>query len=146
MKINNWEKAAIGFVLCMVIVAIIVNIAPIINRKFTKAPLLNPPVMPKNFAIKGHLRLKKENLNYKVLVYNDINKQIKQVKADNGLDVKACTISNPKTKDLGELFDIVESCSVNACIINTKKREYVMLNRNENHILNELKKYSQKNI
>ncbi len=106
----------------------------------------------KRESIKFHkslkARLEKEKLGYKVITYRNWRDYDNTVE-ENNMDLyegdgSTCTMANPSSEELDSLRNTSKDCLEFACIIDMKKNKYVILSRNVDFIIDELKKYNKK--
>jgi len=106
----------------------------------------------KNEGAKFHKELQKklagENLNYDVVVYKNPQDYESDVESRNsGVyegDASKCLMENPSVQELDNLRKLSNDCLINACIIDMKKKEYIVLSRDTDYIIEQLKEHNQK--
>lgn len=70
---------------------------------------------------------------YKVITITNPQKTVQEVARKNSLNpeklTKGCKITNPNDEDIFKLTETTASCYSGACIINNKKKEYLLLSK-----------------
>lgn len=88
-------------------------------------------------------RLKKENIDFKVVPYHNFQQIKEKIIEEKGNTNEGCSMDNGLKEDLKTLVAKTEECLINICLINNPKGEFIMLNRhNMDYAINVLKKYS----
>ena len=93
-------------------------------------------------------RLEQENIDFKVVPYKNWQKYDDQIEIDNvavydGDDSK-CLMENPSVQELDSVRDISTDCLRNACIIDVEQNKYILISRNIDFIIEQLKEYNKK--
>lgn len=98
--------------------------------------------MGKDFHKDFTKRLKKENLNFKIVTYNNYEKR-KRDKIARG-EQENCIMSTPETQEYDTFLIDTENCISNVCIIDNKNKRYTLINRkNMDYIISVLKNYNK---
>ena len=100
------------------------------------------------FHKKLEKRLKKENLNYKFLVYKNWDEYENKIEEENAAvydgDDEKCLMENPSVQELDSVRNTAVECLQNSCIIDLKHNKYIVISRDVDFIIEQLKKYNQK--
>jgi hypothetical protein len=89
-------------------------------------------------------RLKKENLDYKYVVYKDWENDTDEIERKNQEKInttETCAPAEGQEKELEDFIKISHHCINNACIIDVKNHKYVIISPDANYIINVLKEY-----
>ncbi|MGN0031303.1 MAG: hypothetical protein ACI37Q_05040 [Candidatus Gastranaerophilaceae bacterium] len=93
-------------------------------------------------------RLEQENLDFKVVSYKNWRQYDEQIEEDNaavyGGDDSKCLMENPSVQELDSVRDISTNCLRNACIIDVKQNKYILMDRDIDFIIEQIKEYNKK--
>lgn len=84
-------------------------------------------------------RLKKENLNFKIVTYHNYEDQKREKMISEGKQ-GSCIMSTDETQEYDTFITDTENCLTNVCVIDNKNKRYTLINRkNMNDVINILK-------
>lgn len=100
--------------------------------------------MGKDFHDDFIKRLKKENLDFKIITYKNY-KDIKQEMIDKyGSRNEGCMMDNGLPEEYNSFLNDTEECLYNVCVIDNKKHQYTTIERDDmDYIIESLKNITQ---
>ena len=87
-------------------------------------------------------RLKKENLNFKIVTYHNYEDQKREKQMREGKQ-GSCIMSTDETQEYDTFIIDTENCLTNVCVIDNKNKRYLLINRqNMDYIIDILKEFN----
>lgn len=101
--------------------------------------------LDESFHKKMTKALEKESLNnYNIIALQNVEKEIIAAFKKNGIGIdedEECTDKTKEEQELEVIIDTTFHCYANACIIDFKKNQYIMLPKDVNCLIKALKEY-----